>query len=235
MPRWCGWPRDPDTCVAATHGSPAAPPAQRQRHRSGSPVAKCAGARPVAPEHDRGPAGLSQGLARGLGRPPAMGSSPWWVIESSAPAPSTSVTRWVSQRLRASPGVVPRRRSATSSTPACTGQGDGTEMVRAMLEIAFDDVGLHRVTGSCFADNTGSWRVMEKAGMRCEQYGVQDSWHAEHGWVDGCTYAICARSGRVRRGSAWPPAGGPEGQPRSDRHSRTARAPNGANACPRGA
>ena len=63
-------------------------------------------------------------------------------------------------------------------------------MVRAMLEIAFDDVGLHRVTGSCFADNTGSWRVMEKAGMRREQYGVQDSWHAEHGWVDGCTYAI---------------------------------------------
>jgi len=63
-------------------------------------------------------------------------------------------------------------------------------MVRAMLEIAFDDVGLHRVTGSCFADNTGSWRVMEKAGMRREQHGVQDSWHAEHGWVDGCTYAI---------------------------------------------
>ena len=26
--------------------------------------------------------------------------------------------------------------------------------------------------------------------MRREQYGVQDSWHAEHGWVDGCTYAI---------------------------------------------
>ena len=29
-----------------------------------------------------------------------------------------------------------------------------------------------------------------RAGMRREQYGVQDSWHAEHGWVDGCTYAI---------------------------------------------
>ncbi len=48
-------------------------------------------------------------------------------------------------------------------------------MVRAMLEIAFDDVGLHRVTGSCVADNTGSWRVMEKAGMRREQHGVEDS------------------------------------------------------------
>ena len=48
-------------------------------------------------------------------------------------------------------------------------------MVRAMPEIAFDDVGLHRVTGPVSTDNTGSWRVMEKAGMRREQHGVEDS------------------------------------------------------------
>ena len=28
--------------------------------------------------------------------------------------------------------------------------------------------------------------------MRREQHGIQDSWHAEPGWVDGCTYALLA-------------------------------------------
>jgi hypothetical protein len=28
--------------------------------------------------------------------------------------------------------------------------------------------------------------------MRLEEYAVRDSWHAELGWVDGCTYAILA-------------------------------------------
>lgn len=46
------------------------------------------------------------------------------------------------------------------------------------------------MTAGCFADNTASWRVMDKAGMRREQHGVKDSWHAELGWVDGYTYAM---------------------------------------------
>lgn len=74
--------------------------------------------------------------------------------------------------------------------PAVHGQGLGTEIVTALLSVAFDELGLHRVTAGCFADNIGSWRVMEKGGMRREQHGIQDSWHAELGWVDGFTYAI---------------------------------------------
>ena len=34
--------------------------------------------------------------------------------------------------------------------------------------------------------------------MRREQHGVQDSWHAELGWVDGYTYAILAEDWRDR-------------------------------------
>lgn len=71
--------------------------------------------------------------------------------------------------------------------PTWHGQGFGTAIVGASLSLTFDDVGLHRVTAGCFAGNIGSWRVMEKWGMRREQHGVQDSWHAEHGWVDGYT------------------------------------------------
>jgi RimJ/RimL family protein N-acetyltransferase len=71
--------------------------------------------------------------------------------------------------------------------PTWHGQGFGTEIVGALLSLTFDDVGLHRVTAGCFAGDIGSCRVMEKWGMRREQHGVQDSWHAEHSWVDGYT------------------------------------------------
>ncbi len=76
--------------------------------------------------------------------------------------------------------------------PAHAGRGYATEMVQAALDLAFGDLGLHRVTAGCFAGNVASWRVMEKAGMRREQHGIRDSWHAELGWVDGYTYAVLA-------------------------------------------
>jgi hypothetical protein len=49
--------------------------------------------------------------------------------------------------------------------------------------------------------------VMERLGMRREQHGVRDSWHAELGWIDGCTYGILAeewRSQAARRRDARP-------------------------------
>ncbi len=76
--------------------------------------------------------------------------------------------------------------------PAYAGQGYATEIARALLRIAFEDAGVRRVTAGCYADNIGSVRVLEKVGMRREQYGVQDSWHSELGWIDGATYAILA-------------------------------------------
>ncbi|MRG61058.1 GNAT family N-acetyltransferase [Agromyces sp. CFH 90414] len=76
--------------------------------------------------------------------------------------------------------------------PAHAGNGYATDIARALLSLAFDELGLRRVTAGCFAGNPASWRVMEKLGMRREQHGVRDSWHAELGWVDGFTYAILA-------------------------------------------
>jgi len=84
--------------------------------------------------------------------------------------------------------------------PSCAGRGVATAIARGLLEVAFDELGLHRVTAGCFAANTASWRVMEKVGMRREQHGVQDSWHAELGWVDGLTYGILAEEWRGRQG-----------------------------------
>jgi RimJ/RimL family protein N-acetyltransferase len=84
--------------------------------------------------------------------------------------------------------------------PAYAGQGLATEIAAALLRIAFEDAGVRRVTAGCFADNVGSVRVLEKIGMRREQYGVQDSWHAELGWLDGCTYAILREEWLTRGG-----------------------------------
>ncbi len=74
--------------------------------------------------------------------------------------------------------------------PAHAGRGYATAIAGALLDLSFGELGLHRVTAGCFADNVPSWRVMDKLGMRREQHGVKDSWHAELGWVDGYTYAI---------------------------------------------
>jgi RimJ/RimL family protein N-acetyltransferase len=81
--------------------------------------------------------------------------------------------------------------------PRCTGQGFATSIARGLLATAFDHLGLRRVTAGCFADNTASARVLERAGMRREQHGIQDSWHAELGWVDGYTYGILASEWRT--------------------------------------
>lgn len=77
--------------------------------------------------------------------------------------------------------------------PAFAGRGVATDLARGLLAAAFGPLGLRRVTASCNADNPASARVLEKAGMRREQHGIQDSWHAELGWVDGYTYAMLAR------------------------------------------
>lgn len=77
--------------------------------------------------------------------------------------------------------------------PDFAGRGVATDLARGLLAAAFGPLGLRRVTASCNADNPASARVLEKAGMRREQHGIQDSWHAELGWVDGYTYAILAR------------------------------------------
>lgn len=65
--------------------------------------------------------------------------------------------------------------------PAFAGRGIATELARGLLAAAFDRLGLRRVSAGCNADNPASVRVLEKAGMRREQHGVEDSWHAELG------------------------------------------------------
>jgi RimJ/RimL family protein N-acetyltransferase len=77
--------------------------------------------------------------------------------------------------------------------PGWAGRGVASDLARGLLSAAFDHLGLRRVTATCNADNPASARVLEKVGMRRERHGIEDSWHAELGWVDSYQYATLAR------------------------------------------
>ncbi|TIC78692.1 GNAT family protein [Nocardioides sp. GY 10127] len=83
--------------------------------------------------------------------------------------------------------------------PAEQGRGLATEAVTAALAVAFEDLGARRVTASCFADNTASWRLMERVGMRRELHGRADSLHRTRGWLDGYGYALLVQEWRQAR------------------------------------
>ena len=76
--------------------------------------------------------------------------------------------------------------------PSHAGRGYATEAVREVLRLAFDDLRLHRVTATCFAANTASWRLMERIGMRRELHAVRDALHRSGEWMDTLGYALLA-------------------------------------------
>jgi RimJ/RimL family protein N-acetyltransferase len=83
--------------------------------------------------------------------------------------------------------------------PPRWGHGVGSGVGHGLLAAAFGSLGLRRVTASCNADNRASVRILEGAGMRREQHGVADSWHAELGWVDGYQYAMLGTEWQERQ------------------------------------
>lgn len=83
--------------------------------------------------------------------------------------------------------------------PRYAGRGLATEGARELLRICFEDLGLHRVVAISFADNTASWRIMEKLGMRREQETRGDALHRSGRWLDGVGYAILADEWRTAR------------------------------------
>lgn len=82
--------------------------------------------------------------------------------------------------------------------PSYGGRGLATEAVAAMLGICFDGLGLRRVVANCFAENTPSWRLMERLGMRKEGHAVSESLHRSGRWLDGYSYALLADEWRHR-------------------------------------
>ena len=84
--------------------------------------------------------------------------------------------------------------------PAHGGKGFATEAVRAAIRLCFEELGLRRVLANCFADNTASWRLMERVGMRREAHTLKESLHRDGRWLDGLGYALLAEEWQAAPG-----------------------------------
>lgn len=87
--------------------------------------------------------------------------------------------------------------------PAFQGQGLATEAASVLLDLAFEQADLHRVFARCDAANTGSWRLMERLGMRREAHFRE---HAvfKGGWDEEFYYALLRREWMAMRHSILP-------------------------------
>jgi RimJ/RimL family protein N-acetyltransferase len=72
------------------------------------------------------------------------------------------------------------------------GRGYTTEAARTLVDFGFGELGLHRIWADCDPANTGSWRVLEKIGMRKEAHLVENTWF-KGAWADSLIYAVLAR------------------------------------------
>ena len=72
-------------------------------------------------------------------------------------------------------------------------QGYGTEIGETLLRFGFDTLNLRRIVADCNAQNRGSYRIMERIGMRREAHFVKarrGNSILNHEWCDRFQYAI---------------------------------------------
>jgi RimJ/RimL family protein N-acetyltransferase len=79
-----------------------------------------------------------------------------------------------------------------SLNPGFHGQGYAPEIYGALLELAFNRYGLHRVVGRCDARNAPSIRSLEKVGLRQEAHFVENEF-VKGEWTDEIVLAILRR------------------------------------------
>ncbi len=72
------------------------------------------------------------------------------------------------------------------------GKGCATAAVQELLALGFGTLALHRIYGECDPANSGSARVMEKAGMVREGLQRECLWQKGK-WVDRLLYAVLER------------------------------------------
>jgi [ribosomal protein S5]-alanine N-acetyltransferase len=73
---------------------------------------------------------------------------------------------------------------------AYQGKGYATEAALAMLKYGFEVLGIHRLIATCQPENTPSYRVMEKLGMRREGHFQQCIYRGNNHWWDEYFYAM---------------------------------------------
>lgn len=75
-----------------------------------------------------------------------------------------------------------------------------TEAANAMMKCGFETLGLHRIYATCNADNTASYHVMERLGMRREAHFIKNCFErvdTEKLWCDELVYAMLDQEWRA--------------------------------------
>ena len=85
--------------------------------------------------------------------------------------------------------------------PGFQGRGYAREAAAMLLDLAFGEVGLHRVIAELDPRNAASVRVCERLGMRKEAHHIEHMWLKDE-WTDTGCYAILEREWRARPGLA---------------------------------
>ncbi|UMG94220.1 GNAT family N-acetyltransferase [Nocardioides sp. TF02-7] len=80
--------------------------------------------------------------------------------------------------------------------PDSGGQGYATEAVRALLDLAFDGYGLHRVLANLDPRNEASARLCERVGMTREAH-LREDWFSKGEWTDNAIYGLLAGEWRA--------------------------------------
>ncbi|MDR1193869.1 MAG: divalent cation tolerance protein CutA [Peptococcaceae bacterium] len=92
-------------------------------------------------------------------------------------------------------------------------RGFGTELGSELLSYGFNDLRLRRVCAPCAAVNYGSYRVMERNGMRREAVRVKAFWdRVDKEWIDEAEYALLAEEYFTPKCPPGGQAGGAEGR-----------------------
>jgi RimJ/RimL family protein N-acetyltransferase len=76
--------------------------------------------------------------------------------------------------------------------PEHQGHGYATEAAAAMIELAFTDLAVHRVTARLDARNTASAAVAQRLGLRSEAHLVENEF-VKGEWVDELVFAVLDR------------------------------------------
>ena len=82
--------------------------------------------------------------------------------------------------------------------PDHQGHGYATEAARALLDLAFDGLGLHRVVARIDARNDASAAVLRRLGLRQEAYLRENEWFKGE-WTDEIDFAILESEWRATR------------------------------------
>ena len=113
-----------------------------------------------------------------------------WAIEHDGRAAGCIALDGIEWRLRAL--RVDRAELGYWLAPPLWNKWLMTEAARAVVRFAFETVGLHKLTVSCFVENDGSRRVIEKCGFRLIGR-VEDDLHRDGRWWSQLKYELLAR------------------------------------------